>query len=122
MSFDSSWYRWWPYNFGRYDWFDRYAMLAPYWALVDVYDSFGNDVSQMYYHVYREYDGQPLTNEILNRATLDVNQHTRNNPLPTEFIKATYVLVVTWVRLRHWYSGWRLIMQNKVSSNRMVGG
>jgi hypothetical protein len=90
-------------------------MLAPYWALIDVYDSFTNDISKMYYHEYKEYDDNPSTLGILQRAVDDVNKYTKSKPLPTEFTKATYVLVVTWVKLRHWYSEWRPVMQNKVT-------
>ncbi|KAK3731213.1 hypothetical protein QZH41_017746, partial [Actinostola sp. cb2023] len=107
ISFEEPWYRRWPYNFGQYYWFDDQALLAPYWSLIDSTDAFRNGISKMYYHVYKKSDGNPSTASILERARSDVNKHCQQNPLPTEFLEASWVMVVTWVNIRHWYARWR---------------
>ena len=114
ISFEEPWYRRWPYNFGQYYWFDGQALLAPYWSLIDSTDAFRNGISKMYYHVYKKSDGNPSTASILERARSDVNKHCQKNPLPTEFREASWVMVVTWVNIRHWYARWRWDLRDMV--------
>lgn len=79
-------------------------MLAPFWSKIDIYGSFCSDSqldcvfgevnrSAVFYQEYTE--DSPNASYILDRASQDV----RNNSEFSSF-KASWVLVVTWVRLR----------------------
>lgn len=63
---------------------------------------YGN--SKLYYQIYQKGSGKA---DIIERATKDVMKHIQENALPTEFGEASWVMVITWVRLRHWYSEWQ---------------
>ena len=86
----------WPYKFGQRYWLRYYAMLAPYWSMVDCHSSFINGPSKVFYHVYC--DTKSGSNAVLIKATNDVTR-LYPRPLPTKF-KASWVLVVTWLKLR----------------------
>ncbi|XP_031551867.1 mucin-like protein isoform X2 [Actinia tenebrosa] len=120
ISFIHPWYRRWPSNFAHRFWFEEEAILAPYWALIDRVYSFRSGVSKVFYHLYKDSDKDPAAQNILRRAVEDVNKHTQNNMLPKEFTNATLVLVVTWVNIRHWYSGWRSELRDKYNTFQAV--
>ncbi|XP_078687900.1 mucin-like protein isoform X2 [Branchiostoma floridae x Branchiostoma belcheri] len=93
------------------------AMITPFWAYSDPssFSRFDEETlkSHIYYQVYKEGDGKSDTSAILSRASLDA-RNTPNTNVPSDF-QATWVLVVTWIRLppnvgcgsyytRWWYS------------------
>ena len=73
-------------------------MIAPYWTRTDLGRSFINGPSKVFYHIYTG----PNDAEILKNATSDVLQSESGSSLPEgKTFNATWVLVVTWVKLRH---------------------
>ncbi|XP_031570637.1 uncharacterized protein LOC116304951 isoform X2 [Actinia tenebrosa] len=75
------------------------AMLAPYWATTDPYSFYQPKISAVYYQLYTSSQQNAKSNQVLNRATSEVNRLYKD-PLPEEF-QASLVLVVTWYNLRH---------------------
>ncbi|XP_068728477.1 mucin-like protein isoform X2 [Montipora capricornis] len=87
-----------PYNFGQRYWLRFSSMIAPYWTRTDLGRSFLNGPSKVFYHIYTG----PNYAEILKNATSDVLQSESGSSLPEgKTFNATWVLVVTWVKLRH---------------------
>lgn len=113
-----------PYKFGPWYWFKTLAMLAPYWAQTDTNWGFKREAvnrfycsddgertncsyrmtsvdpkkwSSVYYRVYDNYKNTPGTKDMLLKASQDVHKY-HDEPAFKNF-KATWVLVVTWVRL-----------------------
>lgn len=101
IRFGAPWYIHWPHTLGssRQSYDNDLAMLAPYWSLVDRYDSFNLGISNVYYQVYDSSMNTLKSRNVLVRATSDVNR-LNPQPLRTKF-QASWVLVVTWSRLRH---------------------
>lgn len=81
-------------------------MLFPFWSVVDRDYSFCSsdqdcifdysNRSAVFYRVYTEGSNVPNASDILDRASQDV----RNNTQEFGFFSASWVLVVTWLRLR----------------------
>ncbi|XP_068682562.1 uncharacterized protein [Montipora foliosa] len=87
-----------PYNFGQRYWLRFSSMIAPYWTRTDLGRSFINGPSKVFYHIYTG----PNDAEMLKNATSDVLQSESGSSLPEgKTFNATWVLVVTWVKLRH---------------------
>ncbi|KAI8519983.1 hypothetical protein Bbelb_032400 [Branchiostoma belcheri] len=117
IQFDRSYRNSWPTKFGSAWYMRSRAMIAPFWAYSDPssFSRFDEETlkSHIYYQVYKEGDGKIDTSAILSRASLDA-RNTPNTNVPSDF-QATWVLVVTWIRLppnvgcgsyytRWWYS------------------
>ncbi|XP_019629037.1 PREDICTED: LOW QUALITY PROTEIN: mucin-like protein [Branchiostoma belcheri] len=117
IQFDRSYRNSWPTKFGSAWYMRSRAMIAPFWAYSDPssFSRFDEETlkSHIYYQVYKEGDGKIDTSTILTRASLDA-RNTPNTNVPSDF-QATWVLVVTWIRLppnvgcgsyytRWWYS------------------
>ena len=86
-------------------------MLFPFWSKIDIYDSFcsseqdcpSDDIdyenrSAVFYQVYREDNNAMNASYILDKASKDVRENS-NDPEFQNFT-ASWVLVVTWLRLR----------------------
>ena len=81
-------------------------MVFPFWSLIDHEYSFCSSPedclfdysnrSAVFYQVYTEGSNAPNASYILDRA----NQDVRNNSQSFDSFSATWVLVVTWLRLR----------------------
>ncbi|XP_078368612.1 mucin-like protein [Oculina patagonica] len=91
MNYEWSW--WWPRKFGAYRWFRNMAVMAPFWATTDMNFAFRANHSKVYYQVYKQ--STESSAAILSMATKHVQNYTGNF---TNF-NATWVLVVTWVKL-----------------------
>ncbi|XP_074632006.1 uncharacterized protein LOC141890434 isoform X2 [Acropora palmata] len=87
-----------PYNFGQRYWLRFSSMIAPYWTRTDLGRSFTDGPSEVFYHIYTERNDA----EFLKNVTSDVLRSTAGVSLPKgKTFHATWVLVVTWVNLRH---------------------
>lgn len=86
-------------------------MLFPFWSKIDIYNSFcsneqdcpSDDIdyenrSAVFYQVYREDNNAMNASYILDKASKDVRENS-NDPEFQNFT-ASWVLVVTWLRLR----------------------
>ena len=86
-------------------------MLFPFWSKIDIYDSFcsseqdclSGDIdyenrSAVFYQVYTEDNNAMNASYILDKASKDVRENS-NGPEFQNFT-ASWVLVVTWLRLR----------------------
>ncbi|XP_031569004.1 uncharacterized protein LOC116303578, partial [Actinia tenebrosa] len=94
----------WPHRFSeQHELLRNAAMLAPYWALTDVEDSFVTlGISKVYYQEYKDTDNSWESKTILPQASYHVKNHFDTsgvNSLVANF-KAKWVLKVTWVDLR----------------------
>lgn len=84
----------------------KVSMLFPYWSSIDRLYSFCSSSddclfnyanrSAVFYQVYTEGSNAPNASDILDRASQDV----KNNTQSFNSFSATWVLVVTWLRLR----------------------
>ena len=73
-------------------------MVAPYWTRTDLGRSFTNGPSEVFYHIYSGRNDA----ELLKNVTSDVLRSKAGASLPKgKTFNATWVLVVTWVNLRH---------------------
>jgi hypothetical protein len=95
----------WPYKFSEERWWLRdAAMLAPYWALNDVEDSFVTlNISKVFYQVYKDTDNNWRSKDMLLQAKYDVNKYYQPKDgryRLRQTFNATWVLKVTWVKLR----------------------
>lgn len=82
------------------------AMFFPFWSVIDRDHSFCSSAqdcivhysnrSAVFYQVYTEGSNAPNASYILDRASQDV----KNNTQEFGFFSASWVLVVTWLRLR----------------------
>ena len=83
-------------------------MLFPFWSKIDIYDSFcsseqdclSGDIdyknrSAVFYQVYTEDNN---TSYIIDKASKDVRENSNDQKFQN--FKASWVLVVTWLRLR----------------------
>ncbi|XP_063074849.1 IgGFc-binding protein-like [Engraulis encrasicolus] len=84
LTFDSGFYRWYPYRFPGYGQRD---LIAPFWTDMD--NRLGGTVS------YRQY----TSGSVLQQATADINQY-----FPAISFSATWVFAATWDRVPY-YSG-----------------
>ena len=86
-------------------------MLFPFWSKIDIYDSFcssekdclSGDIdyenrSAVFYQVYTDDNNAMHASYILDKASKDVRENS-NDPEFQNFM-ASWVLVVTWLRLR----------------------
>ena len=86
-------------------------MLFPYWSKIDIYGSFCSNSSNpqdcffdyvnrsaVFYQVYTEDSNEPNASYILDRASQEVM--SRNMSQLFSSFSASWVLVVTWLRLR----------------------
>ena len=132
IQFDLEWPFSYPYKFGARYWLDGFAMIAPYWALTDTYWSFKrrdfyrfqyyyspsegrytytwtfhrvdpNRWSSVYYQVYDTYSQEPKAENMLAKASEDIRKY--HGQAGFADFEATWVLVVTWVKLYplDWY-------------------
>ena len=132
IQFDLEWPFSYPYKFGARYWLDGFAMIAPYWALTDTYWGFKrrdfyrfqyyyspsegrytytwtfhrvdpNRWSSVYYQVYDTYSQEPKAENMLAKASEDVRKY--HGQAGFADFEATWVLVVTWVKLYplDWY-------------------
>ena len=85
-------------------------MLAPYWSNVDCRSSFINGRSKVFYHVYS--DSQAGSHVTLSEASADVKK-LHNRPFARDF-NASWVLVVTWEKLRPREFQYNVASQNLV--------
>ena len=73
-------------------------MVAPYWTRTDLGRSFTNGPSEVFYHIYSGRNDA----ELLKNVTSDVLRSKAGASLPKgKTFNATWVLVATWVNLRH---------------------
>ena len=73
-------------------------MIAPYWTRTDLGRSFTDGPSEVFYHIYTDRNDP----EFLKNVTSDVLRSKAGVSLPNgKTFHATWVLVVTWVNLRH---------------------
>ncbi|XP_067024678.1 uncharacterized protein [Acropora muricata] len=87
-----------PYNFGQRYWLRFSSMIAPYWTRTDLGRSFTDGPSEVFYHIYSGRNDA----EFLKNVTSDVLRSTASASLPKgKTFHATWVLVVTWMNLRH---------------------
>ena len=94
------WLIWWPQKFSSSMRFGKRELIAPYWSMVDVRSPFDkNSVnrSMVYYQEYHACNANNKTIQIINRVNSDVRTF-QTNPSIANF-SASWVLVVTWVRL-----------------------
>ena len=86
-------------------------MLFPFWSKIDIYDSFcsskqdclSGDIdyenrSTVFYQVYTKDNNAMNASNILDKASEDVRENS--NYQKFQNFKASWVLVVTWLRLR----------------------
>ena len=78
-------------------------MLFTYWSLIDREHSFCSSAQDCLFHFtnrsavfYQVYTKDSNASDILDRARQDVRGHTQS----FDFFSPTWVLVVTWLRLR----------------------
>ena len=97
-------------------------MLFPFWSSIDNKYSFCSSAedcsvldysnrSTVFYQVYTEGSNAPNASYILNRA----NQDVRTNAQSFVSFSATWVLVVTWLRLRPKVQSVEDVKENTVS-------
>lgn len=94
------WLIWWPEKVSASPRFTKRELIAPYWSIVDVSSPFasnGTDRSVVYYHEYHLCNADNKTLQIIQRANSDVRRFQTNPSFPK--FSASWVLVVTWVRL-----------------------
>lgn len=110
IRFDEDYERYRPVPTFRTDEFPfKVPMLFPYWSKIDQFDSFCTSKqdclsgeidyenrSAVFYQVYTEDNNATNASYILNKASQDV----RDKAPPFDFFSASWVLVVTWLRLR----------------------
>jgi len=91
------------------------AIIAPFWATTDEYVAFKAGHSKMYYHVYRQTKRKNnKTSDILTMASENVRLYAKSEKF--ESFKATWVLVVTWVKLCPYvYNPWYYFNKGKIS-------
>ena len=107
INFDSD--RVWPRPVPTYDVEEfpfAFAMLTPFWSKIDYDQSFCSSSqdcgvnyvnrSVVYYQVYTQESQTQKATDILGKASAQV----RNNQPAFHDFSATWVLVVTWLRLR----------------------
>ena len=88
----------WPQKFGPFRWLSGKAIIAPFWARVDEDLAFKNGNSKVYYQAYEQSSqGHPQKEMILSLASQDVQRYTTEETFKN--FTATWVLVVTWVKL-----------------------
>ena len=71
------------------------AIIAPFWATTDMYSTFRNGHSKVYYQVYSQ--TKETSSEILEMASKDVKLYGDGNKFAN--FAANWVLVVTWYKL-----------------------
>ena len=90
------------------------AIIAPFWAPVDMYWAFVIGRSKVYYHVYDKREDDPAAKDVLDMASDHVRQYQKSNQFAK--FKAKWVAVVTWENLcpytwyRYWY--YEFLLQN----------
>ena len=74
------------------------AVIAPFWATTDEYVAFKVGYSKMYYQVYKNMErNNARTAAILKTASKHVQNYEKCGKFAS--FKATWVLVVTWVKI-----------------------
>ena len=74
------------------------AVIAPFWATTNEFEAFKAGHSKMYYQVYKNTDGNNArTSEILKTSSRHVQLYDKSGKFAN--FKATWVLVVTWVKI-----------------------
>ena len=104
----------WPYRFSNRYWFNDPSIFAVYWAKTDTTWAYKrqpyigpdganipvdpNKWSTVFYHTYYQFedDYNSQTEDVLTRASEDVRNYAGG---AFSAFQATYVVVVTWVRL-----------------------
>ena len=92
MQLNYAWSWWWPQKFGVYRWFKNMAIIAPFWARTDRHAAFSANHSEVFYHIYDQ-----SGDSVLEKASQDVRVYDKSGAFAK--FRATWVLVVTWVKL-----------------------